>query len=122
MNKAERRRRLARTFEKYIRLGLYDPSLDVFSVCQRIKMSCGSIDAARDLFAVWELIRLLRAEGRREEMTIFCEIYRGSLKRYRGCVKDAVVACAMRRYCDERTVYRKLAYVEGRYEQIRRGI
>ena len=122
MNKAERRRRLARTFEKYIRLGLYDASLDVFTVCQRIKMSCANVDAARDLFAVWELIRLLRAEGRREELTIFCEIYHHSQRRYSGCIKDAVVACAFRRFCDERTVYRKLAYVEERYEQLRSGI
>ncbi len=71
MNKAERRRRLARTFEKYIRLGLYDTSLDVFDICQRIRMSCVSAGSARDLFAVWELIRMLRAEGKREELRYF---------------------------------------------------
>ena len=122
MNKAEHRRRLARTFEKYIRLGLYDSSLDVFTVCQRIKMSCASSDSACDLFAIWELIRLLKSEGKREELRIFCEVYRGSRRRYSGSIKDAVIACSLRRFCDERTVYRKLAYVEKRYDQIRSGI
>lgn len=124
MNKAERRRRLARTFEKYIRLGLYDTSLDVFDICQRIRMSCVTAGSARDLFAVWELIRMLRAEGKREELRIFCEIYHSSSKSkmYGGCIKDAVIASSMKHFCDERTVYRKLAYVEKRYEQIRSGI
>ena len=122
MNNAERRRRLARTFEKYIRLGLYDTSLDVFTVCQRIKMSCPSLDTARDLFAVWELIRLLRAEGKREELRIFCEIYHATRHKRANNIKDAVVACSMKHFCDERTVYRKLAYVEKRYEQLHDGI
>ena len=122
MNNMTSRRRLARTFEKYIRLGLYDPSLDVFTVCQRIKMSCANADSARDLFAVWELIRLLRAEGKKEELMIFCEIYRGTARKYGRNIKDAVIASSMRHFCDERTVYRKLFYVEKRYEQLRRGI
>lgn len=122
MNNSVQRRRLARTLEKYIRLGLYDASLDVFTVCQRIKMSCASSESARDLFAVWELIRLLKVEGRREELKIFCEIYHKDMKKRQNSIKDAVVACAMRHYCDERTVYRRLAYVEERYAQIRGSI
>ena len=122
MNKAMGRRRLARTFEKYIRLGLYDSSLDVFTVCQRIKMSCMTSDSARDLFAVWELIRLLKIEEKREELMIFCEIYHASRKKYSGSIKDAVIASSMKHFCDERTIYRKLSYVEDRYYKIRSGI
>lgn len=122
MNKAMGRRLLARTFEKYIRLGLYDSSLDVFTVCQRIKMSCMTSDSARDLFAVWELIRWLRAEGKREELMIFCEIYHVARRKYGTNIKDAVIASSMKHFCDERTIYRKLSYVENRYYQIRNSI
>lgn len=122
MNSGEQRRRLARTLEKYIRLGLYDASLDVFTICHRIKMSCGSSESARDLFAMWELIRILKAEGRREELKIFCEIYHKGIKKRQNGIADAVVATAMKHYCDERTVYRRLAYVERRYAQIRQSI
>ncbi len=119
MKKCRKRRELSRIFEKYFRLGLHKNRLDVFSVCRRIRGSCGGLGAAKDLFAVWELRLLLSLEKREEELQIFEEIYLKDIKKYHNNTNDKVVAYSLRHYCDPRTVYRRLAYIEKMYYDIR---
>ena len=116
MKKVKQRKRIACVIKKYVRLGLHDRRIDVFSTCRRIQGSSRNLSEAKDLFAVWELVRLLRMEDRFEELAVFERIYLGN------AVSMSVLKHASVAWCDERTLYRRLAYVERRYEQIRNSL
>ena len=113
MKRIKKRKRIACIFKKYERLGLRDKRLDVFSVCKRIQGSCRTMSESKDLFAMWELVRLLRMEKRSEELEVFKRIY------MQDGVSMSVLKQSRSAWCDERTLYRHLAYIEQRYEQIR---
>ena len=122
MKKTYQRNKLIGIFKKYIRLGLYRDGLDVFSVCERIRGSCRTLEGAKDLFAVWETCRLLRLGERTEALATFERVYlRGSVKNQND-VSMKVVKYAQRYNYDERTVWRRLAYVEKQYEIIRKSL
>ena len=119
MKGSRRRRELSRVFEKYFRLGLHKSGADVFSICRRIRGACGSLSAAEDVFAVWELCRMLRLEGRLDELKTFECIYLNDIKMRDNDISGRVLVYAQREFCDPRTVYRRLAYIEKRYHEIR---
>ena len=122
MKKTCQRNKLIGIFKKYIRLGLYRDGLDVFSVCERIKGSCRTLEGAKDLFAVWETCRLLRLGEHREALAAFEQVYlRGSV-RTRNDIGMKVVKYAQAYNYDERTVWRRLAYVEKQYEAVRKSL
>ena len=116
------RKKLVRSFEKYIRLGLDDERLDVFEVCRRIERTSSTKAYAKDIFAVWETCRLLRLEGRASELATFKRVYIGALRNGETDISASVMRCALDTYYDQRTVYRHLAYVEKKYALIRKGL
>ena len=119
MKKTIERNRIARVFTKYIRLGLYRKNMDVFSVCKRIRGACSTAAEANALFAAWETCRLLRAEGKREELECFLRIYVFENRRYIKETESTVLRCAYNLNLDPRTIYRRLQYVEQRYKTIK---
>ena len=122
MKKTVHRKKLAHVFSKFIRLGLYRNSLGPMDVCRRIWGSCGTESAARDAFALWELWRIFKAEGREEELRLFALVY-APKGRVRGVDAEArILEYARKNYCDPRTVYRRLAAIEKRYQQLRDSI
>lgn len=114
MSRIAQRKRIVRLFAKYYRLGLDDPRLTVFDACKRIRGTQRSISDSNDLFALWETCRIMNACGEAEDLRLFCDVY---LRRYSGAT-----SVALRKYYDERTLYRRLLKVERRYEKIRRGL
>ena len=119
MRISDNRARLARSFEKYIRLGLDSERLGVFDVCRRIERSVSSPAVAKDIFAVWETCRLLRIEGRERELAVFKRVYIDAI-RCGADISACILRCAFDTYYDQRTVYRHLAYVEKKYAMIRK--
>ncbi|MBO5203273.1 MAG: hypothetical protein J6B72_01510 [Clostridia bacterium] len=122
MKKTQKRNRLMSVFKKYIRLGLYREKLDVFSVCSRIRGSCRTLEEAKDVFAVWETCRILRLCGRTESLVLFERIYLDGSVRGQNDISMRAVRYAHKHNLDERTVWRRLAYVEGQYEIIRKSL
>ena len=122
MRKNRQRRELSRIFERYFRLGLHKSRADVFCVCRRIEGACGSLSAAKDVFAVWELCRMLKLENRVEELETFEKIYLNNIKRCDNDISNRVITYAEHNFCDPRTVYRRLAYIEKTYYKIRNSI
>ena len=110
MKKTEQRKAIARVFAKCFRLGLNDTRLSVFDVCHRIRGSQKDIFKANELFAAWATCKILRDSGRSEDIDLFITVY---LKR-----KQSTTAIAIKRYCDERTLYRRLESVERQYQTI----
>ena len=114
MRKTRNRIRLARLFAKYKRLGLDDARLSVFDACARIRGSQKTLSDANDIFAAWACARLLRDRGRAEDIELFCDVYL-----YRSHKAGAL---AIKHHYDERTVYRRLSFVERQYEIMRKSI
>ncbi len=114
MRKIIQRRKLARLFAKCYRLGLDDKRISVFDACQRIKGSQRELSDANDLFAAWETCRIMRANDTYEDVLLFCEIYLRP--------SSTATALALKKYYDERTVYRRLERVERQYRLIRKGL
>ena len=115
MKKTIRRKSLSRVFSKFIRLGLYDPRLTPRDVCVRIWGGCSGEERAKDVFALWELWRLMKAEGRAEELGLFTDIYAPKGRISGADVELRVLKYARENYCDVRTVYRRLDTLERRY-------
>jgi hypothetical protein len=115
MRRTASRRKLAFALKKYIRLGLNDRGLDCFEVARRIEGSQKNDEVAKDLFAVWELCRILRALGKKEDIQIFFELYIGSKNM-------TPTSIAFRHHCDERTLYRRVLYVENQYFMLRNSL
>ena len=114
MKKTEQRKAMARVFAKYFRLGLDDPSLSVFDVCRRISGTQRDILRANELFAAWATCKILRDRKKSEDMDLFFAAYLGR--------KQNVTALAIKRYYDERTLYRRLEGVERQYQMILKSL
>ncbi len=114
MKKTEQRKKLARVFAKYFRLGLDDARLSVFDVCRRISGSQNSLSRANDLFAAWATAKILRDSGSAEDVEMFLAVYLTK--------KRSVTSLALKKYCDERTLYRRLEHVERQYQRIRTSL
>ncbi|MBQ9112064.1 MAG: hypothetical protein IJY08_00625 [Clostridia bacterium] len=122
MKRTQQRKRMARVMLKFVRLGLYRGGLDPFDVCRRIEGSSAGKSEAKDLFALWELWRLLRAEGREDELAVFGRVYLQGGRTYSADTEARVLEYARESFCDPRTVYRRLALAERRYERIRKSL
>ncbi|MBE6577072.1 MAG: hypothetical protein E7653_02920 [Ruminococcaceae bacterium] len=114
MRKTEQRKKLARVFAKYYRLGLCDARLSVFEVCRRISGCQRDISHANDLFAAWATVKKLRECDRAEDIELFLTVYLGK--------RNSVTSLAIKKNYDERTLYRRLDYVESQYKMIRNSI
>ena len=92
--------------------------MDVFEVCARISGYSRTKGEAKDLFAVWETCRILRLCGREEELRVFEETYLSrEPQKYNNALR-----LSRKYHLDERTLYRRLAYVEKQYGIIRKSL
>lgn len=122
MKKVGQRTALARVVKKYIRLGLFSSRADVFSVCKIIRGSSKTLSEAKDLFAVWELVRYLKLSGHIKELAVFEKIYLDKDILRKNSVSMKMQAYADRMHYDVRTLYRRLRYIETCYETIRSSL
>ncbi len=111
------RKRMILAFRKYSRLGLSDPSLDVFDAFRRIEGCCGNRKEAHELLAVYETLRFLRLTGETECIRALYAVYFYGARRplRKNDVTDRVQRHAYESSCDARTVYRRLSYACGIY-------
>ena len=111
---------LERVLRCYFRLGLDSRRLTFFQAADRIRgYAAGNARRERELVAIYELFRLLRATGRSELLDVLYYISGMTMPRthprYRAGERQSIVAYAIKSYCDERTVYRRIDLVAGLY-------
>lgn len=98
-------------FRKYARYGFDRRHLPAFDMYECIKGSTSSQEQANEMLAVYDTLRLLDAYGKEETVRAIRAVY----FTYPGCrLKKNDLSLRVRRfavenYCDERTVYRRLA-------------
>ncbi len=98
-------------FRKYARYGFDRRQLSALDMYECIKGSASSVEQANEMLAVYDTLRLLAAYGKEETVRAVKAIYFA----YPGCrlkkndLSLRVRRFAMENYCDERTVYRRLA-------------
>ena len=98
----------------YFRLGLDSRRLSPFDVFDRIRGGFGKDSRkAAEILAVYGLLCCLRALNRDDLLGIIYCVGRG-----RGEKKWGTLSYAMQTYYDERTVYRKLAYIKRLYGRL----
>ena len=112
-------KRLIRRCCQYQRLGLGSPLLDPFDACDRIRGVCRTRADARELYALYQAVRVLRLLGKDEALDMFGEVYLSPILRHpdRNEISLRVLRCATAHHCDARTVYRHLRTVRCMYEQ-----
>ncbi len=125
MKKREKREKkeileLERVLRCYFRLGLDSRRLTFFQAADRIRgYAAGNARRERELVAIYELFRFLRATGRSELLDVLYYISGRTMPhthpRYRAGERQSIVAYAIKSYCDERTVYRRIDLVAGLY-------
>ena len=121
MKKHNTRKRIARIFRRYVRLGLGRGGLTPHEVCGRIWGYCGDVETAKDVFAMWETFRVLEIEGRRDAIVAFFCIY---VRRdaWRDDTDTKILKYSFDNFCDARTVYRRLSYFENKYTALRKSL
>ena len=115
--------RLIRRCCQYQRLGLGSPLLDPFDACDRIRGVCRTRTDARELYALYQTVRILRILGKDEALSIFAEVYLMPFSRHpeKNEITRRVLRCAAAHHCDARTVYRNLRTVRCMYERCLKG-
>ena len=122
MNTIERDR-IIKVFRKYARLGLASSKIDTFSAYERIKGACGTRERAYELLAVYDTVRFLRLTGRTDTLDALYDVYFYSASKpfRKSDISRRVLRHAEKASCDERTVYRKLAYAIKIYKMMLGG-
>ena len=114
---------LAKNLKKYVRLGLSRKELGEYEKISIMKgFSRGEMEFY-DLVAVSDMLKMISALGREEELRAFIALYmngRGMrLVRNKNEVSNNALRFALKNHMDVRTVYRRAAYVESLYIKIR---
>lgn len=120
-SKKEQRNQTARAFRKFARLGLDCDEQNPLRVYKRIDVLCHSSRTKLDMLAVFDTIRLLTLFGDDETVKIIRDIY-FSISTHRlskNEISHLVQKSAMKFFCDERTIYRRLEKVRAIYTKIR---
>ena len=113
----------AAAFRKYARYGFDRRRLSAFDMYECIKGSVASVQQAKEMLAVYDTLRLFAAYGREETVRAVRAVY----FTYPGCrLKKNDLSLRVRRfavenYCDERTVYRRLAEALKLYSTLLEG-
>ena len=112
--------RIIHTFKKYARLGLASGKLDAIDTYERIKGCSRSRKEACELIAVYETVRFLKISGKADTLNALYAVYFSlSGKGVRKSeISERVLRYATDNFCDERTVYRKLAFAVLVYESL----
>lgn len=110
-------------FRRYARLGLDRREMTAFDVYDNISGICPSFEAALDMLAVFDTMRLLDALGRRDCAAAVRAVYfYGAGRRLRrNDVTLRVRRHAWESHCDERTVYRRLDLAKKLYMTVRKN-
>ena len=121
MTENDKRNEIIRVFRKYARLGLDGETLNPIQVYKRIDVVCISRRSKLDMLAVFDLLRILELNGENETIDAIKQVYFYG-KNYRLTKTELggrVSALAREKYCDDRTVYRRLERARDMYERIR---
>ncbi len=112
-----------RAFRRFAAFGFDRRSLEVFEVYEAIRGSCRDKEAALDMLAVYDTLRLLRATGQRDCADAVKAIYFTASGRRprRNDITYRVRRHAYEQNFDERTVYRRLSAAKELYMQLRYG-
>ena len=95
----------------------------MFDAYARMRGAVSSHSAALDMLAVYDTMRILCAFGEEDAAEAVREVYFASWGRLpsRSEIGMRVLRFSAERYCDERTVYRKLQMAKRLYETVRNG-
>lgn len=120
MSRISEREKTIRIFRKYARLGLASPRLDIFSAYERIKGASRNRREAYELLAVYDTVSFLKLMGREDTLDALYDIYfySSSYPFRKSEISLRVLRHAKKASCDERTVYRKLAYALKIYKMM----
>lgn len=113
---------LAATLKKYARLGLANKNIGEYEKISIIKGFSRTRDEFYDLVAVSDMLKVIGATGREEDLRAFLALYTGRRMRIslnKSAVSDNALRFAMQTHQDVRTVYRRAAYIEKLYFKIR---
>ncbi|MBR6681127.1 MAG: hypothetical protein IKL59_07705 [Clostridia bacterium] len=114
---------IAKNLKKYARLGLPKSKLGEYERLGVIKGFSKNESEFYDLVAVSDMLKMISALGREEELRAFVALYmngRGMrLVRHKNDVSNNALRFAMKTHLDVRTVYRRAAYIEALYLKIR---
>ncbi|MGM9682110.1 MAG: hypothetical protein ACI3XQ_00775 [Eubacteriales bacterium] len=118
------RRKIMSAFRKYTRLGLASHTLSPLDAYARIRGCCRSRSEACDLLAVYDTVRILRILGKNDVLEAVRDVYfcRPSARILKNEISERVARRALESNCDERTVYRQLAFARRLYTKIRGGL
>ena len=115
---------LAKTLRKYVRLGLADKKLGEYEKISIIKGFARTDSEFYDLVAVSDMIKVIYATGREEDLRAFLALYtekRMRILTHKNDVSAGALRFALKNHLDVRTVYRRAAYIEALYLKIRRN-
>ena len=110
-----------RAFRRYAAFGFDRRSLEVFEAYEAIRGSCRDREAALDMLAVYDTLRLLRATGQNECADAVKVVYFTASGRRprRNDITYRVRRHAYEQSFDERTVYRRLSHAKELYMKLR---
>lgn len=119
-SRAEKLRTIA-AFRKYTRLGLASHNLTPFQAYKRIQGVSRNYNDACNLLAVYDTMRILKFLGKNDTLEAVKEIYFDEFKKQYGKndFSRKIADFARDNFCDERTVYRHLAYARKLYLSLR---
>ena len=121
MKKDIKKDEIARQFRKYARFGLDREGLNPLRVCRIIEVCFSSEKTRLDMLAVNDTMRLLELNGEDECAAAVRAIYFATSSR--RLAKNEITLRTRRyaseNYCDERTVYRRLAHARELYQRVR---
>ena len=120
MSELEQKKRMIRSFIKYSRLGLASKGLDSFDAYDRIRGCSSDRREAKELLAVYDTVRFLRLTENTEALGALCFVYfsiSGAQIKKRQ-ISERVLRYAYENHCDQRTVYRRLAYAAKVYRMM----
>ena len=114
---------IAKALKKYARLGLMDKRMGEYEKIIIIKGFSRNESELYDLVAVSDMLKMISALGREEELRAFVALYmngRGMrIVRHKNDVSNNALRFALKNHLDVRTVYRRAAYIEALYLKIR---
>lgn len=124
MKKDCQRDEVALVFRKYARFGLDRRGLDPLRIYKLIDVCFSSERARLDMLAVFDTVRLLELNGEGDCSDAVRAVYFATAKRRaaKNEITWRIRRYAMESYCDERTVYRRLARARELYLKIRREL
>ena len=114
---------IAKTLKKYVRLGLLGKRMSEYARISIIKGVAKNERELYDLVAVSDMLKVLYATDRKEELSAFIALYmseRGMrIVSRQNDVSTRALRFALKNHLDVRTVYRRAAYIEALYLKIR---